>query len=136
MNSELPSPHTKLYQIIPNQTISRSKGLKVQGSKGSQDPGRNIQRSHHLVATVTLFILCWLPLNILNIAEDFNLPLRTWRLGQFNRHFLDIKTSSQILLLLLLLFSPGINELYYLQHASLWMVQSEYFLPIKVDLWS
>ena len=44
-----------------------------------EDKKRNIQRSHLLVATVTLFILCWLPLNILNIAEDFDLPLRTWR---------------------------------------------------------
>ena len=38
-----------------------------------------MRRSHLLIATVCLFVICWLPLNIINLAEDLDLPLKTWR---------------------------------------------------------
>ena len=40
---------------------------------------RNVRRSHLLITTVILFVICWLPLNILNLGEDLDLPLQTWR---------------------------------------------------------
>ena len=48
-------------------------------SRRVREEQRNIRRSHLLLATVTLFVFCWLPLNILNLAEDLNMPLTTWR---------------------------------------------------------
>ena len=44
-----------------------------------QDEKRNMRRSHLLLATVVLFVFCWLPLNILNLGEDLNMPLKSWR---------------------------------------------------------
>ena len=44
-----------------------------------KDEKRNIRRSHLLITTVTLFVVCWLPLNILNLGEDLDLPLKSWR---------------------------------------------------------
>ena len=32
-----------------------------------------------LLATLALFVVCWLPLNILNLGEDLNMPLKNWR---------------------------------------------------------
>ena len=43
---------------------------------------RNVRRTSLLLATLLLFIVCWLPLNILNLGEDLNMPLRSWRLGR------------------------------------------------------
>ena len=40
---------------------------------------RNVRRTYLLLATLVLFIVCWLPLNILNLGEDLNMPLRSWR---------------------------------------------------------
>ena len=40
---------------------------------------RHIRRSLVLVATLALFVVCWLPVNILNLGEDLDLPLRSWR---------------------------------------------------------
>ena len=40
---------------------------------------RNVRRSHLLITTVILFVICWLPLNILNLGEDLDMPLQTWR---------------------------------------------------------
>ena len=40
---------------------------------------RHIRRSLVLVATLGLFVVCWLPVNILNLGEDLDLPLRSWR---------------------------------------------------------
>ena len=40
---------------------------------------RNVRRTQLLLATLLLFIVCWLPLNILNLGEDLNMPLRAWR---------------------------------------------------------
>ena len=44
---------------------------------------RHIRRSLVLVATLALFVVCWLPVNILNLGEDLDLPLRSWRLVVF-----------------------------------------------------
>ena len=44
---------------------------------------RHIRRSLVLVATLGLFVVCWLPVNILNLGEDLDLPLRSWRLVVF-----------------------------------------------------
>ena len=40
---------------------------------------RNMRRTLLMLATLVLFIVCWLPLNILNLGEDLNMPLRSWR---------------------------------------------------------
>ena len=64
--------------LVTNYTSGGKFNSKL-NFRRTEDKRRNIQRSHLLVATVTFFILCWLPMNILNIAEDFDLPLRTWR---------------------------------------------------------
>ncbi len=45
----------------------------------NEEKRRNMRRSHLLLATLLLFIVCWLPLNILNLGEDLNMPLRSWR---------------------------------------------------------
>ena len=38
-----------------------------------------MRRTRLLFSMVTIFVFCWLPLNILNLAEDLDLPLKTWR---------------------------------------------------------
>ena len=40
---------------------------------------RNMRRNNVMIATMVLFVVCWLPLNILNLGEDFNIPLQNWR---------------------------------------------------------
>ena len=37
------------------------------------------QRSLILLTMLLVFTLCWLPLNLINIAEDFNYDLHCWR---------------------------------------------------------
>ena len=48
-----------------------------------EEEKRNIRRSHLLIATVILFVVCWLPLNVLNLGEDLNLPLKSWKFYYF-----------------------------------------------------
>ena len=39
---------------------------------------RSRQRSAALVTILLVFVSCWLPLNIINLAEDFNPELHCW----------------------------------------------------------
>ena len=40
---------------------------------------RNRRRSGILMSILVVFVLCWLPLNIINLAEDFNFNIHCWR---------------------------------------------------------
>ena len=40
---------------------------------------RNRRRSGLLMSILVVFVLCWLPLNIINIAEDFDYSIHCWR---------------------------------------------------------
>ena len=44
-----------------------------------QEKRRHVRRSVVLLATLALFVVCWFPLNILNLGEDLNMPLKNWR---------------------------------------------------------
>ena len=55
-----------------------------------------MRRTHILIVTVTLFVICWLPLNLLNLAEDLDLPLRFWsyyHISFFSFHLLAMSST-------------------------------------------
>merc|ERR1711884_925409 len=39
---------------------------------------RNRRRSGILMAILLVFVICWLPLNLINLAEDFNFNIHCW----------------------------------------------------------
>ena len=39
---------------------------------------RNRRRSSILMTILLVFIICWLPLNIINLAEDFSYRVHCW----------------------------------------------------------
>ena len=49
---------------------------------------RNRRRSGILMSILVVFVICWLPLNIINLAEDFNFNIHCWRLVEINRNVL------------------------------------------------
>ena len=40
---------------------------------------RDRRRSRLLLAVLAGFVVCWLPLNLINIAEDFSYNVHCWR---------------------------------------------------------
>ena len=67
-----------VYRKITRYFHTRTKSFKKGSNKKKAEKFHNRKRSFVLFLMLVVFVICWLPINIMNLVEDMGMPLNCW----------------------------------------------------------
>ncbi|XP_023340047.1 neuropeptide Y receptor type 5 [Eurytemora carolleeae] len=71
--------YRKILVLLQKHSSTLKQNMSKTSHKIQQERQRNKRRTHILIAILVLFVICWLPLNLINLLEDVGVRLSCWR---------------------------------------------------------